>query len=167
MTATFLPESFSSAAVIWRQLRGIERLGRHDLGGDAAGLGLDHRVELARDRRQRRQALAVEQQVDEVASSSAATPIALRAARRGPCGGRRGGSPGSRASSASSGESFIAFASERRSAPILSRLLCSRADLEDGLGVAAGEASGDHPFRLRRPTFVMNVADELASDRRA
>ena len=37
MTLTFLPESFSSAAVICGELAGVERLRRDDLGGDAAG----------------------------------------------------------------------------------------------------------------------------------
>src|ERR1700689_528169 len=48
------------------ELIAVERLGRNDLGRHAVRARLDHRIELARDRGHRCEALAVEEQRDEV-----------------------------------------------------------------------------------------------------
>ena len=170
VTPTFLPESFSSAAVICESWRGVERLGRGDLGGDAAGLApRSSRRARARSPGSDDEPLAVEQQVDEVLACAAATPIALeqRVDHLAAIGAadRRVGQRGTAARPTRSSPSR-ACAGRRRACR--GCLLACRSRRPPR--VATGEATGHHQrasFAALAPwTSVMNVADQLAADRR-
>src|SRR3569623_1486626 len=137
-----------------RELRRIERLRGGDLGGDATGLCLDHRVELARDAGQRAHALAVEQEIDEVAHRRHDAHVleqrvdhlaAVLAADRG-----------RRQRRLQLGRILHRLCERADVGAQLVETALLRADLEDGLRVAARKRAGDHDA-LCVSTLLMNV----------